>query len=218
MLIQFQPPAMCRVTNQQTRLPRATSSLALNACRDGASCCSSRKWVRFLLVAGLSLEKGAEHGLWGAALWIKPFLGVKKQCCDLKTSVCPGWRLLLPVRKHAKLHDVLQSAGDVQLSHWNELPREWWGHRPWRCSRAMEMWHWGTWAVGMVGRAGVGHGDLRVLFQHEWFHDFSGELSKCCVIHSIHPGSIASLLYIASGYWSYICWFQKGQNQHWGMQ
>ena len=31
------PPAMCRVANQQPRLPRATSSLALNACRDGAS-------------------------------------------------------------------------------------------------------------------------------------------------------------------------------------
>jgi len=30
MLIQFQPPAMCRVANQQPRLPRATSSLALN--------------------------------------------------------------------------------------------------------------------------------------------------------------------------------------------
>ena len=29
--IQFQPPAMCRVANQQPRLPRATSSLALNA-------------------------------------------------------------------------------------------------------------------------------------------------------------------------------------------
>jgi len=36
-LISFQPPAMCRVANQQTRLPRATSSLALNASRDGAS-------------------------------------------------------------------------------------------------------------------------------------------------------------------------------------
>ena len=36
-LIQFQPPAMCRVANQQTRLPRATSSLALNASRDEAS-------------------------------------------------------------------------------------------------------------------------------------------------------------------------------------
>ena len=30
MLISFQPPAMCRVANQQTRLPRATSSPALN--------------------------------------------------------------------------------------------------------------------------------------------------------------------------------------------
>ena len=31
---------MCRVSNQQSRLPRATSSLALNACRDGASTAS----------------------------------------------------------------------------------------------------------------------------------------------------------------------------------
>jgi len=28
VLIQFQPPALCRVANQQPRLPRATSSLA----------------------------------------------------------------------------------------------------------------------------------------------------------------------------------------------
>jgi len=40
MLMQFQPPAMCRVTNQQTRLPRATSSLALNASTDVASTAS----------------------------------------------------------------------------------------------------------------------------------------------------------------------------------
>jgi len=40
MIIQFQPPAMCRVANHQTRLPRATSSLALNASRDGASTAS----------------------------------------------------------------------------------------------------------------------------------------------------------------------------------
>jgi len=40
VLIQFRPPAVCRVANQQPRLPRATSSLALNACRDGASTAS----------------------------------------------------------------------------------------------------------------------------------------------------------------------------------
>jgi len=40
MLNWFQPPAMCRVANQQPRLPRATYSLALNACRDGASAAS----------------------------------------------------------------------------------------------------------------------------------------------------------------------------------
>ena len=27
----------------------------------------------------------------------------------------------------------------------------WWSHHPWRCSRAVWMWHWGTWSVGMVG-------------------------------------------------------------------
>ena len=61
---QFQPPAMCRVTNQQTRLPRATSSLALNAFRDGASTaslgnlfqCVTTLWVKnFLLICILNL-------------------------------------------------------------------------------------------------------------------------------------------------------------------
>ena len=37
MTIEFQPPAMCKVANHQTRRPRATSSLALNASKDGAS-------------------------------------------------------------------------------------------------------------------------------------------------------------------------------------
>jgi len=56
MPIQFQPPAMCRVTNQQTRLPRATSSLALNASRDGASlgdlfqCINTLQVKNFLLI------------------------------------------------------------------------------------------------------------------------------------------------------------------------
>jgi len=40
MIILFQLPATCRVANHQTRLPRATSSLALNASRDGASTAS----------------------------------------------------------------------------------------------------------------------------------------------------------------------------------
>jgi len=48
MIIQFQPPAMCRVANQQARLPRATSSLALNASRDGASCQPLQHWRCFI--------------------------------------------------------------------------------------------------------------------------------------------------------------------------
>ena len=64
MIIQFQPPAVGRVANRQTRLPRATSSLALNASRDGASTaylgnlvqCIITPWVKnFLLISKLHL-------------------------------------------------------------------------------------------------------------------------------------------------------------------
>jgi len=61
---QIQPPAMCRVANDQPRLPRATSSLALNASRGGAStaslgnlfqCCLSAS-THSNLVLGCSAE------------------------------------------------------------------------------------------------------------------------------------------------------------------
>ena len=55
---------MCRAANHQTRLPRATSSLASNASRDGASTtslgnlfqCVTTLWVKnFLLISYLNL-------------------------------------------------------------------------------------------------------------------------------------------------------------------
>jgi len=63
VIIWFQPPAMCRVANHQTRLPRATSSLALSASRDGASTaslgnlfqCVTTVWAKnFLLISNLN--------------------------------------------------------------------------------------------------------------------------------------------------------------------
>jgi len=30
-----------------------------------------------------------------------------------------------------------------------DCPGRWWGHCPWRCSRTVEMWHWGTWWDGL---------------------------------------------------------------------
>jgi len=63
MTIWFQPPAMCRVTNQQTRLPRATSSLALNASRDGASTAS---------LTILELSSSGHKTIWASA----PCIGV----------------------------------------------------------------------------------------------------------------------------------------------
>jgi len=47
---------MCRVANHQTRLLRATSSLALNASRDGASTPPRATCVKnFLLISNLNL-------------------------------------------------------------------------------------------------------------------------------------------------------------------
>ena len=60
------PPAMCRVANHQTRLPRATCSLALNASRDGAStaslgnlfqCVTTLCVKNFLLLSNLNLSR-----------------------------------------------------------------------------------------------------------------------------------------------------------------
>lgn len=65
LIIKFQPPpAMCRVTNHLTRLPRATSSLTLNASRNEASTislgnllqCVTILWVKnILLMLNLNL-------------------------------------------------------------------------------------------------------------------------------------------------------------------
>jgi len=47
---------MCRVANHQTRLPRATSSLALNASLGNLFQCVSTLWVKnFLLISNLNL-------------------------------------------------------------------------------------------------------------------------------------------------------------------
>ena len=45
----------------------------------------------------------------------------------------------------------------------------------WRCSRNVEMWHWGIWLVYSIdGRWTVGLDDLRGLFQPWWFYDYTG--------------------------------------------
>ena len=78
---------MCRITNHQTRLPRATSSLALNACRDGASTaslgnlfqCVTTLFVKnFLLISNLNLP----------CLNFKPFPLVLSQLFPLLFMLC----------------------------------------------------------------------------------------------------------------------------------
>ena len=67
MVIEFQLPAMCRVTNHHTRLPRATSSLALNASRDGASTASLGNL--FQCVPGKAYASGADLGVCANRQW-----------------------------------------------------------------------------------------------------------------------------------------------------
>ena len=82
---------MCRVANRQPGLPRAPSSLALNASRDGASTtslgnlfqCITTLWVKnFLLISNLNLP----------CLSLKPFPLVLSRCPALWLS--RAWRYL----------------------------------------------------------------------------------------------------------------------------
>ena len=96
MLIQFQPPAMCRVANQQTRLPRATSSLALNASRNGASTASLGNLFQCVttLCGSLSLEKIVQEP-WrcsteGHVQWAWLGLGIWEIFSNLNDSMILG--------------------------------------------------------------------------------------------------------------------------------
>ena len=59
---------------------------------------------------------------------------------EVMASSCQG-RFMLGVRKHASRRVVMQ---------WHSCPGRRWSHRPWRCSRTMEMWHWGMWFSGEI--------------------------------------------------------------------
>ena len=88
VLIQFQPPAMCRVANQQPRLPRATSSLASNACRDGASTASLGKLLPF-------------HSTSSSKLDVKNPLRLQSQTTKRVTEECSGHEsLAMAFHKH----------------------------------------------------------------------------------------------------------------------
>ena len=81
MIIEFQ--AMCRVTNHQTRLPRATSSLALNASRDGASTTSLGNL--FQRVTTLCMKNGPSHRCYlspADPMWPSPWLQLSQHCSN----------------------------------------------------------------------------------------------------------------------------------------
>ena len=101
-------------------------------------------------VAPVGAELEALAGCWGQL----------SQHCRVSSGQLSGTKLLPVPSQAAVLCSSFSSAAAEHLSY------KWWGtHRPWRCSRTVEMWHWGTWLVGTVGWVGVGLGELRGLFQ-----------------------------------------------------
>jgi len=84
--------------------------------------------------------------------------GEKKRCCGIMYVNHIAHRL------HCS-SDTEQGDGGDQTWDETRLPREWWGHRPWRCSRN-EMWHWGMWFCVVVGMSQqLDFGGLRGRFQ-----------------------------------------------------
>ena len=87
---------MCRVTNQQTRLPRATSSLVLNACRDGASTASLGNLFPPQPSGFVRCPWYASPGTW---LWARAEQGCTCSLCSSKqlsslyprVSAAPWW-------------------------------------------------------------------------------------------------------------------------------
>jgi len=37
--------------------------------------------------------------------------------------------------------DIGKNLAERMVLQWHSCPGRWWGHRPWRCSRALGMWH-----------------------------------------------------------------------------
>ena len=90
------------------------------------------------------------------------------------------------------------------VGHCQRLHREWRSHSPWRCSRNVEMWHWGTWSVGNIGgKRTAGLGDLRGLFQPSRVYDSNTKLLKLHTekwVHSNHWRHTKDDLWHAQGF------------------
>ena len=67
--------------------------------------------------------------------------------------------------------DVKKSALKVWSGTVPGSPGRWWSHHPWRCSRSILMWHWGTWLSGemLVVGGQLDLDDRGGLFQPWWF-------------------------------------------------
>jgi len=103
--------------------------------------------------------------------------------------------LLLSFSKNILLKTVVRQ--------WHSCPGRWCSHRPWRCSRAVEMQHWGMWSVGMVELGWWLDWMILEVFSIEswilWFYEM-----KMCCLHilesSAFSGSVVNLLSLLPGH------------------
>ena len=64
--------------------------------------------------------------------WGEVGVGLFSHVTEIGLKLYQG-RFRLDIREHLLSERV--------VGHWHRLPKEWWGHSPWRCSRTMEMGH-----------------------------------------------------------------------------
>ena len=104
----------------------------------------------------------------GPTLCFQPASPNLMQCMSSELEGSPSdllWQTSLTLEiPHLRLDVKNNFCSKRAVLQWHSCPGRWWGHCHWRCSRAVGTWHWGMWAVGMVGWAGVGLGVLKGLF------------------------------------------------------
>ena len=75
---------------------------------------------------------------WGGSWLLLP--GNSDRMCGNGIQLCQG-KFSWEIRNHF--------FSERAMLHWHRLPR--WCYCPWKCSRNMDMWHWGMWLVHMMG-------------------------------------------------------------------
>jgi len=145
--------------------------------------CVQRKATKMWRVWSTGLV-GSGWGNWVCSVWRRGGSGKTLTHSDRRLRLC-GCQPLFPSDSDRtrgnglKLHQqrLRLVLGNIpsQKEWWRSgtgCAGRWWSHCPWRHSRTVQMWHWGTHlAVWCCWVLTVGLNNLSSLFQPLWFYD-----------------------------------------------